>query len=227
MKIGFFGKLPGYGDFIQRNVNPGLVDFWDNWLSQCIDVAKQHLHDTWKQTYFTSPIWRFTLPSELAGTSLVSGVMMPSVDSAGRDYPFTVFCELPHQSNVYSVSAAIDSCHQQAEVMLLNLLVASRPQLDEIADGLAGIYTRLDCANKRDKVPQLNARFSSELFRFESAFPISPDEVHHEFIAHIQSQTGSKTSVWSYQATEQFDNHSRYYNGMPPVETFASLLIGK
>ena len=61
MKIGYFGKLPGYGDFIQRNVSPEFVKQWDNWLLKSIESSRTQLGEQWRGSYFNSPIWRFVI----------------------------------------------------------------------------------------------------------------------------------------------------------------------
>ena len=81
---GFYGKLPGKGDFLTRNLPRQFVDVWDDWLQSGMNAAKQVLGDEWLQVYLTSPLWRFVLPPGICGESAWAGVMMPSMDRVGQ-----------------------------------------------------------------------------------------------------------------------------------------------
>ena len=91
---GFYGKLPGKGDFLTRNLPRQFVDVWDDWLQSGMNAAKQVLGDEWLQVYLTSALWRFVLPPGICGESAWAGVMMPSMDRVGRYFPMTVAVEL-------------------------------------------------------------------------------------------------------------------------------------
>jgi type VI secretion system protein ImpM len=93
--VGFFGKLPSHGDFIERRMNSAFRELWDEWLQRCIAESQRALGGNWLDCYLTSPLWRFFLCDGVAGDASFAGVMMPSVDRVGRYYPLTVAVELP------------------------------------------------------------------------------------------------------------------------------------
>jgi type VI secretion system protein ImpM len=93
--IGFFGKLPSHGDFIERRLNPQFRTHWDEWMQQSMYESQQELAGRWLDCYLTSPIWRFFLSDGIAGSASYAGVLLPSVDRVGRYFPFTVVVELP------------------------------------------------------------------------------------------------------------------------------------
>lgn len=129
MKIGYFGKLPGYGDFINRNVSPALIKYWDNWILQSIDCSRGQLREHWKLKYFNSPIWRFVVSEGVYSDSSISGIMMPSVDKAGRCFPFIVVCQAESQVNSFIFARKIDELHEHAEEFVLELLEKISPIL--------------------------------------------------------------------------------------------------
>jgi type VI secretion system protein ImpM len=92
---GFFGKIPSRGDFVQRALPPTFVTPWDHWLQVGIASSKETLGDAWLEVYLTSPVWRFALSAHLAGEPAAAGVLIPSVDAAGRYFPFTIASVLP------------------------------------------------------------------------------------------------------------------------------------
>jgi type VI secretion system protein ImpM len=93
--VGFFGKLPSHGDFIERRVAGAFRDLWDDWMQRCIFESQQELAGRWLDCYLTSPMWRFYLCDGVAGAASYAGVLLPSVDRVGRYFPLTVVVELP------------------------------------------------------------------------------------------------------------------------------------
>lgn len=87
---GFFGKLPGYGDFVERNLPRSFVEHWDTWLQQGIAISKQALGEQWLDQYLTMPIWRFALSSGCTDGNAWLGILLPSVDRVGRYFPLTL-----------------------------------------------------------------------------------------------------------------------------------------
>jgi type VI secretion system protein ImpM len=88
--FGAFGKFPGMGDFLRVNLPAGFVQVWDTWLQQGLLDIRAELGDAWNDAYMSAPIWRFTLPAGAAGSHVVTGILMASVDRVGRQYPLTL-----------------------------------------------------------------------------------------------------------------------------------------
>ncbi len=103
---GWFGKLPGMGDFAHRRLPEQFRDVWDSWLQTGLFDLRGRKPD-WVERYLEGPIWFFALGAQLVGPQPWLGVMLPSVDSAGRYFPLTLATELPDQhSNSSPRSAA-------------------------------------------------------------------------------------------------------------------------
>ncbi len=88
--FGAFGKMPSVGDFFRLNPPAGFVPVWDDWLQRSLLSGRSSLGADWDRYYMSAPIWRFSLSAGLAGTAAVIGVMMPSVDRVGRQFPLTL-----------------------------------------------------------------------------------------------------------------------------------------
>jgi type VI secretion system protein ImpM len=93
--VGFFGKLPSHGDFIERRVTESFREVWDPWLQRGITDSRAELGGRWLDCYLTSPLWRFFLSEGVAGAASYAGLLLPSVDRVGRYFPLTVVVELP------------------------------------------------------------------------------------------------------------------------------------
>lgn len=85
--FGAFGKMPSLGDFFRLGLNADLVAAWDGWLQTTLPEARARLGVRYEACYMSAPVWRFVLPPGVAGAAGVVGVMMPSVDRVGRQFP--------------------------------------------------------------------------------------------------------------------------------------------
>jgi len=90
---GWFGKLPGMGDFAQRRMPALFRDPWDRWLQN--GLAKLRVRRTdWTERYLKAPLWCFVLSEGVIDGRSWLGVLMPSVDGVGRYFPLTLMAEL-------------------------------------------------------------------------------------------------------------------------------------
>jgi type VI secretion system protein ImpM len=223
MKIGFFGKLPGYGDFIQRNVCPDFAKNWDNWLLKSLDASHQQLGENWRPSYFSSPIWRFVLNKGALSKTTVVGLMMPSVDKAGRCYPFTVICQVERPVNPFILARKIDPIHVAGEDFLLSLLEKKRPDLDEITKILGDIYSVVDESSNKsaDKVEVASIMELMSVTELnELDFSISNESL----LQTLMESQNISISIWSMGSTITKNPQIRYFSGMPPTDTFYSFL---
>lgn len=90
---GWFGKLPGMGDFAHRRLPEPFRERWDHWLQSGLAHLRGR-HADWTARYLEAPLWFFVLGEGVAGRTRWQGVMMPSVDGVGRYFPFTLAREL-------------------------------------------------------------------------------------------------------------------------------------
>ena len=123
---GWYGKLPGVGDFASRRLPDGFVRTWDAWLQGVVATTRGRLGTGWIDRYLTMPIWRFALVSGLLGDSGWAGVLMPSVDRVGRQFPLTIAVPLP--SDAALVQAVFESAdwYEDVEEAALGMLDPGR-----------------------------------------------------------------------------------------------------
>lgn len=225
MKIGYFGKLPGYGDFIQRNVSPEFVKQWDNWLLKSIESSRVQLGDLWRGKYFNSPIWRFVIAKNgLLGVP-VTGFMMPSVDKSGRCYPFTVVCQGEGPINPFVLARELEPFHEAAEDFVLSLLDNERPDLEEISALLNEIYKKIDTIDfqsahtiETSSVMEIAAMSDQNCLDFG----LSNDTLLDKLLL----MQNVNVSIWSMEGIAGLGAQKRYFSGMPPTDNYYSFLIG-
>ncbi|WP_346838546.1 type VI secretion system-associated protein TagF [Microbulbifer sp. SAOS-129_SWC] len=100
---GVFGKLPGHGDFVQRELPGSFVTPWDEWLQRAVFGSRELVGEAWLDYYLTSPIWRFALSPGVVDQQGWAGVLVPSVDSVGRYFPLTLAAPVAPQSNPFAL----------------------------------------------------------------------------------------------------------------------------
>ena len=93
---GWFGKLPGMGDFAHRRLPEAFRAVWDQWLQRGMSRLRDRAD--WTERYLEAPIWCFALGRQVAGDRAWIGVLMPSVDGVGRYFPFAIAVELEADS---------------------------------------------------------------------------------------------------------------------------------
>lgn len=86
--IGYFGKLPKRGDFISSALPRSFQDKVENWVRGGFIVAQKN--PNWHAGYLSSPIWQFAAAPGFFDNNAWCGIIMPSVDSVGRNFPMII-----------------------------------------------------------------------------------------------------------------------------------------
>jgi type VI secretion system protein ImpM len=89
-RVGWFGKLPARGDFLDRGLPKSFTDPWYAWLTNGLAAGRAAFGVKFEERYMNAPVWRFALRADAAGPQPVCGIMMPSVDMVGRHFPLTL-----------------------------------------------------------------------------------------------------------------------------------------
>lgn len=87
VRQGYFGKLPGHGDFVRAGLPEDVVEGWDLWLRAGLAEGRAALGEAWQEAFLEAPVWRFRFGPGLIDRAGLAGVMAPSVDRAGRYFP--------------------------------------------------------------------------------------------------------------------------------------------
>lgn len=82
-----FGKLPAHGDFVARGLSVEDRQRTDDWLSASLAEARMRYAAEFDDRYDRTPPWRFVHRCTGKGCA---GVLVPSVDAAGRRFPLLI-----------------------------------------------------------------------------------------------------------------------------------------
>jgi len=95
LEIGWFGKLPASGDFVFRRIPRSLLDKLDDWLSRGLAEMQKALPTEWRDTFAAAPAWYFAIPACVGGGTTLIGLIVPSHDRVGREFPLCAGIALP------------------------------------------------------------------------------------------------------------------------------------
>lgn len=216
--IGFCGKIPTKGDFVQSNFNRDFLKHWNEWLQAVVAVSKEQLETQWLDCYLTSPIWHFSLSSGVCCESAVMGTLIPSVDQVGRHFPFTLAIEHSH----LAVQAWFENdWSQSTENMILEVL-EDNFELDVWFDKLAGQIPNL----KIKKSTFINNETSDKVKKaWVIQGAVSPEIID---LIHLQySQSYGAYSLWWTLGSELVEPCFIVTDGLPQVSQFAAMLNGQ
>lgn len=87
---GWFGKIPSVGDFLTRGLPRSFIEPWDEWLSFELSQAERAVGERWPQTYARASVSCFVLGPRVIDARLWCGVLVPSFDRVGRQFPLTI-----------------------------------------------------------------------------------------------------------------------------------------
>jgi type VI secretion system protein ImpM len=135
--FGAFGKIPALGDFFRLNVSQDFVNAWDLWLQAALLGARERLGESWHDRYMSAPIWRFSLVAGMAGREAVIGVVMPSVDRVGRQFPLTLVSPILSRASLRTM-ALQDHVFASLEDIALDALDDDMTP-EKLGEALAGL----------------------------------------------------------------------------------------
>lgn len=115
--VGFYGKVPARGDFVRSGLPRDFTDPWDAWLAQAIAGSRARMGEDWLPAFLEAPVWRFVLAPGLCGERAVLGLVLPSVDRAGRYFPLT-FAALFDEGPAVADAAWLDQCEAAGRAAL-------------------------------------------------------------------------------------------------------------
>jgi type VI secretion system protein ImpM len=142
-EVGFYGKLPFKGDFLQRRAPQEFVDVWDAWLQECLHESRRALQEKWLDAYLTSPVWRFVLAGGVCGEGAYAGILVPSVDRVGRYFPLTILTRLDAVCCPLDVACAGGQWFTAAETAVLTALEAADLDIDAFDEQIERLSNQL------------------------------------------------------------------------------------
>lgn len=226
--LGYYGKVPAKGDFVQRRLPRSFVDPWDAWLQRAMAISREQLGEGWLDGYLTSPIWRFFLKPGLCGEPAAAGVLMPSVDSVGRYYPMTIAALLPAARNPFAVAAGAEAWFDAVEEAALACLEEGFT-LDSLDGRLEALVAEPDggSAPEPDLQP-LPPTSAGGLGWSHGAQGLARAcaELYPGILDELVRARYARYSLWWTTGSDRVAPTLRVYDGLPYEGDYAAFLCG-
>ncbi|HIE33011.1 MAG TPA: type VI secretion system-associated protein TagF [Thermodesulfobacteriaceae bacterium] len=225
-QTGYHGKIPGRGDFIYNGLSRNFIDSWDAWLQGAIASSRNRLMDEWPSIYLSSPIWRYYLAPGLCGGCAWIGVVMPSVDKAGRYFPLTVACSLPAEFNPFTLMTDRNLWFVEVEELMLSLLDEDQPDVIEFDQKIEQLSYRFKQQECVDKKPQGSFGHGS-LWHLPLMGVNNASQSSFELSWRMLAARFSTYSLWWSDGSEQVNPSLLVSAGLPEGESFTAMIDGQ
>jgi type VI secretion system protein ImpM len=224
---GFFGKLPANGDFVSRRLPRNFIDPWDQWLQAAIASSREQLGGAWLDDYLTSPIWRFALSAEVAGPLPCSGIMMPSVDKAGRYFPLTLATFLPTSVNLFQIAGISQTWYEAAEAVALSVLEEDPPDMELLDSQIIalGLLVSTGVGESGNTPPDSGeAHLKSWHVSMQSVTGLM--DALPVMVKRLAELRFGTYSLWWSAGSEQIEPAILMCEGLPPATGYSAMLGG-
>ena len=229
-EVGFYGKLPCRGDFLQRRAPQDFVDTWDAWLQESLHALRTRLEDRWLDIYLTGPVWRFALSAGVCGAGPYIGILVPSVDRVGRYFPLTVVARLAPEDCVLAVACASRAWFEDAEQLVLDALDAQALDFDTFDEQIALLRERLDTESATESAQALqvlgNAPLPAGRWQMPLASAASLQNAVNAYAHREVSRLLAPLAIWWTEGSNTLTASWLCSRGLPDAAGFAGMLTG-
>ncbi|HWG29148.1 MAG TPA: type VI secretion system-associated protein TagF [Steroidobacteraceae bacterium] len=229
-EVGFYGKLPCRGDFLQRRAPQDFVDAWDAWLQESLHALRARLEDRWLDTYLTGPVWRFALSPGVCGAGTYIGILVPSVDRVGRYFPLTVLAQLEPEDCVLAVACASRVWFETAEHLVLDALDAEALDFDTFDEQVALLRERLDTASATESSQALrvlgNAPAPAGRWQMPLASAASLQSAVNAYAHREAGRLLAPLAIWWTEGSNTLRASWLCSRGLPEPAGFVGMLTG-
>ena len=230
--IGFYGKLPCKGDFLQRRVPREFVEVWDEWVQVSLNESKRQLEDRWLEVYLTSPVWRFVLAAGLCGGDSYAGVLVPSVDRVGRYFPLTIVARWEFPVCVLQAAFNQERWFDLAESLARDALDATQLDLEEFDRQVIQLASEIEAGAGR--CAWLPALVQKEDLDYRAAhwyLPLASTRSLQDTVEALATRELerrlSPLSLWWTEGSDRIGAGMLCVNGLPEPGGFAAMLSGE
>jgi type VI secretion system protein ImpM len=230
--VGFYGKLPCKGDFLQRRVSQDFVDGWDRWLQECMHASRQQLGDGWLQAYLNGPVWRFALAEGVCGGGAYAGVIVPSVDRVGRYFPLAVLTQLSTDECLLEVACGGSAWFDAAEALAVEALQATDLDLENFDDRVAELTGQLERSSAAEAAYLVSLMHQGDFARAPGQWQVplvegrSLQNAVNAFASRELQRVLRPLALWWSDGSEAVAPGWLCTRGLPDPSSFAALLAG-
>ena len=209
-EVGYFGKLPQYGDFVKKRLPGDCLNRFDQWFREGIHIGRETYGDKWLDKYLQCPAWRFFVSAGVLSGPSWAGVWIPSVDRVGRYFPFLLAQPDP-------VGQKSENGFQRLNAWLEELENLAFDALDEVVD-----LPKLETALQTRRHSNIEVTANTNVFRERHVeFELAGADVEHalaNLLMIVLSQDKQRCSLWWTHGNENSKARLYFFEGWPAAE---------
>ena len=125
VSIGYFGKIPGRGDFVKASDNPALLVQLDDWLTGTLELMSAD--PNWKTSYDAAAPLHFAILGPRRRHA-IAGHVVASADQSGRRFPLLMMAPFAVTEPATFVPAAplvLNRLWNRIETLVKNMVAAT------------------------------------------------------------------------------------------------------
>jgi len=220
IEIGFYGKLPAYGDFIQKRLPQNFINPWHEWLQNGMLALREHDPEGWLSFYLNCPAWCFSLAAGICGDQPVAGVTIPSVDRVGRYFNFTMASILPADTSPAEFAGARHKWFAGLENLALSILDQEMEQ-DDIDATINQRSAETSWGQTGNPVFETGASHA----RIVSSDVAAMDGFMPALLHQLISQQHDRYGLWWHPGSSQVTAQLLSCDHMPVGDTYLGLIM--
>jgi type VI secretion system protein ImpM len=155
------------------------------------------------------------------------GIMMPSVDKAGRYFPFTLVTFLPTNVNLFQMAISSRGWFETAETVALSVLDETPPEMEALDKEIVALG--LLAGSEKDTFDNnIDDNFTADqkhwLFPMRSVNGIA--DILPDMAKHLTDLRFGAYSLWWTSGSEQIEPAIMMCQGLPPASSYAAMIGG-
>lgn len=216
--LGFVGKIPSNGDFVSRGLTPGVKDLWIEWCQRALNQSRVELGERWIHAFLTSPVWKFVLGPDVCGSTPSIGLMIPSVDRAGRYFPFILLHSTREVCQPFD--SGIRAWLDRSEELILGTLTEGF-DFSRFLDVIGNVAGPRQQQNPHKKISRNQ---NTNALHLGMGNVNLASECH--WLSHVLFCYSDWTSFWWTDGSDDVDPCYFLSKGLPKPELYRSMLTG-
>jgi type VI secretion system protein ImpM len=220
--IGFYGKLPTYGDFIQKRLPTDFINPWHEWLQSGMVACRERDPDGWMAFYLNCPAWSFVLSAGICGEQAVAGVTIPSVDRVGRYFNFTMVSILPVNTSPAVFAGTHGKWLDSLEDLALSVL---EQEMDQ--DGIESLINTSSA--ELSMIPTFDKTYSAgaEHAKILSGESSGVTELIPAMLDKVIASEHDRYGLWWHKGSSQVSAQLVSCAGMPAADVYLGLMMNE
>jgi type VI secretion system protein ImpM len=220
--LGFYGKLPTYGDFIQKRLPTDFINPWHEWLQNGMMACRERNPEGWMAFYLNCPAWSFVLAPGICGEQAIAGVTIPSVDRVGRYFNFTMASVLPGEVNPAVFAGTYSDWLADIENLALSVLEEEMDQ-DAIETAINHTSAELSWTPTASSTYSINADHTKVVSGGSAGVLELLPEMLHQRITSEHTRYG----LWWHHGSSQVSAQLVSCADMPSADVYLGLMMNE